>query len=51
MKETEIEYTRYKRYPLFDNLTNTGNIVDYLLDKNEVLKNTYRAVQDLRYSL
>lgn len=51
MKETALEYTRYKRYPLFDSLTNTGNVVDYLLDQNEVFKATYRVVQDLRYSL
>ena len=51
MKETSLEYTRYKRYPLFESLTNTGNVVDYLLDQNEVFKDTYRVVQDLRYSL
>ncbi|MGX7109700.1 ISL3 family transposase, partial [Facklamia miroungae] len=51
MKEKKLEYTRYERFPLFDSLTNTGNVVDYLLNQNEVLKNTYRVVQDLRFSL
>lgn len=51
MKETELDYTRYERYPLFDALTNTGNMVDYLLNQHEVFKDTYRVVQELRYSL
>lgn len=41
----------YQRFPLFDWLTNTGNIVDYLLEQNEELKQTYRIVQQLRTAL
>ena len=51
MKETELEYTQYKRYALFEALTNTGNMVNYLLDQNQMFKNTYRTVQNLRYAL
>ena len=47
MKETELDYTRYERYPLFDALTNTGNMVDYLLNQHEVFNDTYRMAQEL----
>ena len=51
MKETDLEYTQYKRYARFEALTNTGNMVNYLLDQNQMFKNTYRTVQNLRYAL
>ena len=50
-KETDLDHTHYRRFTLFDSLTNTGHIVDYLLDQNQVFKESYRMVQNLRYAL
>ena len=51
MNEMQLIYTNYQRFPLFDSLTNTGNIVDYLLNQNKAFKDTYRMVHNLRYAL
>lgn len=51
MDPKELTYTTYDRFPLFDYLTNTGNIVDYLLDQDETLKATYHLVHQLRDDL
>ena len=37
----------YQKYPLFDWLTNTDGIVDYLLDQSEELKATYQIAHQL----
>ncbi|EHR37466.1 hypothetical protein HMPREF9708_00645 [Facklamia languida CCUG 37842] len=49
-KETDLDHTHYRRFTLFDSLTNTGHIVDYLLDQNQVFKETDRIGQNLRYA-
>ena len=41
----------YQSFKLFDWLTNTGGILDYLLDKNPLLKNTYNVIHNLREAL
>ncbi|KAF3298575.1 ISL3 family transposase, partial [Carnobacterium sp. PL24RED07] len=41
----------YQPFKLFDWLTNTGGILDYLLDKNPLLKETYNLIHNLRESL
>ena len=41
----------YKPFKLFDWLTNTGGIIDYLLDKNPLLKASYNLVHNLREAL
>ncbi|MGY3725684.1 ISL3 family transposase [Granulicatella balaenopterae] len=48
--ETLDSYT-YSRYPLFDWMTNTCGIVDYLLEQSEELKATYRIAHQLRDAL
>lgn len=49
--EGQLVYTLYERYRLFEELTNTGNIVDELLNKNEQFKTIYHIVQNLREAL
>lgn len=49
--EANLKYTSYDKFPLFDNLTNTGNIVEYLIQQDQTLLYTYRAVQTLRHAL
>ncbi|WCG37214.1 transposase family protein [Aerococcus urinaeequi] len=46
-----ILYWDYQSFKLLDWLTNTGNILDYLLNKNLLLKNTYNVVHNLREAL
>ncbi|MFW3626269.1 transposase, partial [Aerococcus viridans] len=41
----------YQSFKLFDWLTNTGGILDYSLDKNPLLKDTYNIVHNLREAL
>ncbi|MGH2089710.1 transposase, partial [Aerococcus urinaeequi] len=41
----------YQPFKLFDWLTNTGGILDYLLAKNPLLKDTYNIVHNLREAL
>lgn len=41
----------YQPFKLFDWLTNIGGILDYLLDKNPLLKDTYNLIHNLRESL
>src|SRR5699024_7426139 len=38
----------YQPFKLFDWLTNTGGILNYLLEKNPLLKDTYNIVHNLR---
>lgn len=51
MDENHLKYTTYHKFPLFDHLTNTGSIVEYLIKQNETLLYTYRTVQTLRHAL
>src|SRR5699024_131383 len=41
----------YQPFKLFDWLTNTGGILDYLLDKNPLLKDTYNIIHNLHEAL
>lgn len=49
--ESTLISSTYKKFPLFDYLTNTQGIVDYLLSFNEQLRESYSVVQNLRYAL
>lgn len=49
--ETLLTSSKYAKFKLFDYLTNTQSIVDYLMSFNETLKETYTVVQNLRYAL
>ena len=49
-KEADLHHT-LQGFTLFDSLTNTGHIINYLLDQNHVFKETYRMGQNLRYAL
>lgn len=46
-----LDTSHYQPFKLFDWLTNTGGIVEYLLDKNPMLKETYNIVHNLREAL
>ena len=46
-----LDTWHYQSFKLFDWLTNTGGIVEYLLDKNPMLKATYNIVHNLREAL
>lgn len=46
-----LDTWEYHKFRLFDWMTNTGGIVEYLLERNEILKNTYRIVHGLREAL
>lgn len=43
----DLQATSYDRFRLFDWLTNTQGIVNYLLDHDECLRDTYRVVHQL----
>lgn len=47
MKPEKLQSFTYHPFKLFDWLTNTQGIVDYLLDKEEMLKDTYYVVHGL----
>lgn len=40
----DLQTTSYDRFRIFDWLTNTQGIVNYLLDHDECLRDTYRVV-------
>lgn len=46
-----LDTWHYQPFKLFDWLTNTGGIVEYLLDKNQMLKASYNLVHTLREAL
>src|SRR5699024_11135907 len=46
-----LDTWHYHPFKLFDWLTNTGGIVEYLLDKNPMLKASYNIVHNLREAL
>ncbi|AXY24639.1 ISL3 family transposase [Suicoccus acidiformans] len=45
--KSDLMSTEYHRFPLFDWLTNTRSIVDYLIQHDDVLKDTYQMVHQL----
>ena len=46
----ELDSSHWKKFRCFDNLMTEIDIVDYLINTNEELKNTYQAYQDLLYA-
>ena len=47
MDPDRLVHTNYLRFPLFNHRTNTGSIIDYLLDRDDLLKETYKTVHRL----
>lgn len=41
-------YTQYQWYRLFDSMTHTGGIVNYLIKQDITLKDSYEFIQDIR---
>lgn len=46
----ELDSSHWKKFKCFDNLMTEVDVVDYLINSNEELKNTYQAYQDLLYA-
>lgn len=46
----ELDSSYWKKFRCFDNLMTEVDVVDYLINTNEELKNTYQAYQDLLYA-
>ena len=46
----ELDSSHWKKFRCFDNLMTEIDIVDYLINTNEELKNTYQAYQDFLYA-
>lgn len=51
LAENKLNSSIYYTFRLFDYLTNTRAIVDYLLSFDEKFRETYQVVQNLRYAL
>ncbi|GAB7232735.1 transposase [Facklamia hominis] len=47
MDPDRLVHTNYLHFPLFNYRTNTGSIIDYLLGKDVMLKETYETVHRL----
>ena len=47
----ELDSSKWKKFKCFDNLMTEVDVVDYIINTNEELKNTYQLYQDLLYSL
>ena len=46
----ELDSSHWKKFRCFDNLITEVDVVDYLINTSEELKNTYQAYQDLLYA-
>ena len=46
----ELDFSHWKKFRCFDNLMTEVDVVDYLINSNEELKNTYQTYQDLLYA-
>ena len=46
----ELNSSKWKKFKCFDNLMTEVDVVDYLINSNERLKNTYQVYQDLLYA-
>ena len=46
----ELDYSKWKKYTCFDSLMTQIDIVNYLINTNEELKQTYLIYQDILYS-
>src|SRR5699024_3244441 len=51
MPQENLNSWDYQPFKLFDWLTNTGSILDYLLEKNPLLKHIHNMLQNLREAL
>lgn len=47
----ELDYSKWKKYTCFDSLMTQSDVVDYLINTNEELKQTYLIYQDILYCL
>ena len=47
----DLDCSQWKKYTCFQNLMTEVNIVDYILNGNDELKNTYQLYQDILYAL
>ena len=46
----KLDYSSWKKFTCFDHLMTEVDVVDYLVNTNEELKNTYQVYQDLLYA-
>ena len=46
----ELDSSHWKKFRCFDNLMTEVDVVDFLINSNNELKNTYQAYQDLLYA-
>lgn len=47
----ELDFSKWKKFRCFDNLMTEVDVVNYLVNSNNELKDTYQAYQDLLYAL
>ena len=48
---SDLNISKWKKYKCFDNLMTQKDIVDYLINTNEELKQTYEVYQNILYAL
>ena len=46
----ELDYSKWKKYVCFDHLITQSDVVNYLINLNEELKQTYLIYQEILYS-
>lgn len=46
----ELNLSRWKKFTCFDSLMTEVDVVDYIINSNQELKNTYQVYQDLLYA-
>ncbi len=46
----KLDFSSWKKFTCFDHLMTEVDVVDYLVNSNEELKNTYQVYQDLLYA-
>ena len=47
----ELDFSKWKKFRCFDNLMTEVDVVNYLINSDKELKDTYQAYQDLLYAL
>ncbi|MEG1597832.1 MAG: ISL3 family transposase [Bacilli bacterium] len=47
----ELDYSKWKHFTCFDNLTTESDIVKYILAQNSELKETYQVYQDVLFAI
>lgn len=47
----DLDISKWKRFTCFDSLMTEADVVDYLINLNNELKETYLICQDLLYAL